>query len=261
MDANNKYKTLYTIEHALNVLELFDGSSPLLSLSEISQKTSLHKSTAYRIVNVLVGRRYLEKDNVTKKYRLGLAVVGLASRRINDLDLISEAHPLMVRLNSETSLTSQLCILDGTEVVYVDEVNSSEVRRSSSMGFRDAAHASSMGKCLLASLSREDLEWRYSGYHFKQYTDKTIKSLEALKAELREVRKKGYATNFGERNPILSSIACPIYNYNGEIIAAISLGASSYLFIPETINNILPHLQRYALMISKRMGYPTDATL
>ena len=252
---------LSTVEHALNILELFDGSSALLSLSDITKKTGLHKSSVYRIVNVLTSRQYLEKDSTTKKYRLGLAIVGLASRRINDLDLVSEAHPLMLRLNAETSLTSQLCVLDGTEVIYVDEVNSAEARRYSNMGFRDAAHASSMGKCLLAALSRDELEWRYTGYHFIRYTDKTISSLDALKTELREVRIRGYATNYGERNPILSSIACPIYNYNSEIIAAISLGASSYLIVPETINNILPHLQRYALMISKRMGYPTDATL
>lgn len=261
MEKEQDTKTLSTVEHALNILELFDGSSALLSLSEISQKTGLHKSSAYRIVNVLTKRRYLERDSISKKYGLGLTIVGLASRRINDLDLVSEAHPLMVRLNSETSLTSQLCVLDGTEVVYVDEVNSAEMRRYANMGFRDAAHASSMGKCLLAALSSEELEWRYSGYQFKKFTEKTISSLSALKAELREVRKKGYATNFGEKNLILSSIACPIYNYNSEIIASISLGASSYLIVPETINNILPHLQRYALMISKRMGYPTDATL
>lgn len=253
--------TLSSVEHAFDVLELFDGTSALLSLSDIEQLTGLHKSSVYRLVQVLAKRGYLEKDLSTKKYRLGVRIIGLASRRINDLDLVAEAHPLMLRLHSETTLTSQLCILDGTEVVYIDEVSSPENRRHTYMGFRDAAYCSSLGKCLLASLSGEELAWRFRDYRFIKYTENTITSFERLKSELKDVRKNGYALNNGERNAILSSIACPIYNYNGEVIAAISLGASSYLFVPETINNILPHLQRYSSMISKRLGYPIDITL
>jgi len=253
--------TLKSVEHAFDILEVFDSETPLLTLSEIGEKTNLHKSSVYRLVRVLVQRGYMEKNPATGKYSLGLRLVGLASNRINDLDLVAVAHPFMIRLHAETSLTTQLCVLDGTDVIYLDEVSGMSARRYNHMGFRGEAYCSSLGKCLLAALSGDELDWRFNGYKFTRYTDTTITSFEALKAELRDVRSQGYAVNRSEHNKILSSVACPIYDFNGDMVAAISLGAASYLFIPETIRNILPHLQRYATMISKRMGYPVDAIL
>lgn len=253
--------TLRSVEHAFDILEAFDSSSPALSMAEIARKTGLHKSSVYRLTHVLLSRGYLDKSPVTGKYCLGLRLVGLASNRINDVELVAEAHPLMLRLNAETALTTQLCVLDGTEVVYLDEVSATAGRRYNNMGFRGEAYCSSLGKCLLAALSGEELDWRFSGYKFVRYTPTTITSYEELKAQLREVRIQGYAMNRAEQNELLSSVACPIYDYTGNIIAAISLGAASYLFIPETIEKILPHLRWYAMMISKRMGYAVDITL
>ena len=261
MGRTESKKTLQTVEHTFDILEAFNSTAPLLSLSELSAKTGLHKSSVYRIVKVLSSRGYLELDRVTKKYSLGLRLVDLASNRINDLELLTEAHTLMLRLHAETSLTTQLCVLDGTDVVYLDEVNSASVRHYTNMGYRGEAYCSSLGKCLLSSLPADELEWRFTGYKFTRYTDTTITSFEKLRAELREIRKQGYAVNRGEKEAILSSVACPIYDYNGNMIAAISLGAASFLLVPETIRNLLPHLQRYAKMISKKMGYPIDISL
>ena len=108
MDRTESKKTLQTVEHTFDILEAFNSTASLLSLSELSAKTGLHKSSVYRIVKVLSSRGYLELDRITKKYSLGLRLVDLASNRINDLELLTEAHTLMLRLNAETSLTTQL---------------------------------------------------------------------------------------------------------------------------------------------------------
>lgn len=253
--------TLKTLEHALNILEIFDPSYPLHSIASIAERTGIHRSSVYRIVKLLTQRGYLEYNPTTHQYGLGLSVVKLASNRINDLELLTEAHSLMLRLHAETSLTTQLCILDGTDVIYLDEVNSPSARHYAHMGTRGQAYCSSLGKCLLSALPSDELEWLYKEYTFTKYTPNTITTFYALRDELRTIRRQGYAINRGEREEILSSIACPIFDYNGNMTAAISLGAASYLLVPETINNLLPHLQRYANMISKRMGYQIDATL
>lgn len=250
--------TLKSVEHAIDVLEIFGASVNLYTLSEIAQQTGLSKSSVYRLVRVLVRRGYLEKNATTGKYRLGYKVLELARYRLDDLELVAEAHPLMLRLHTETSLTTQLCVLDGTEVIYLDEVSAMTARRHANMGYRGKAYCSSMGKCLLAALSGEELDERFFDYRFTRYTETTITSYDQLKAELREVRRQGYALNRGEENSTLSSIACPIYDYNGSVVAAISLGAATFLLIPETIEVILPHLRRYARMISIRMGYPEE---
>ena len=261
MNSDSDIQVLKTLDHALDILEIFDPSFPLYSIADIAKKTGVYKSSVYRIVKLLAKRGYLECNSTTHQYGLGLSVVKLASNRINDLELLTEAHSLMLRLHAETSLTTQLCILDGTDVIYLDEVNSPSARHYSHMGSRGQAHCSSLGKCLLSSLPFEELEWMYKDYTFTKYTPTTITSFSALRSELRTIRQQGYAINHGEQDEILSSIACPIFDYNGNMIAAISLGAASYLIVPETINNLLPHLQRYANMISKRMGYQIDVNL
>ena len=153
----NAQQTLQSVEHALDILEAFSCGSASLTMSEIMESTRLHKSTAYRLVKVLMKRGYLERDAVNATYSLGYCIIGLASSRINDLELVAEAHPLIMRLNAETSLTAQLCVLDGTDVIYMDEVSGTSARRFNSMGGRGPAYCSSLGKCLLAALSGDAL--------------------------------------------------------------------------------------------------------
>ncbi len=252
-------KTLTSVEHALDILDVFASDFSSLSLNEICEATGIHKSSVYRLVKVLLKRGYLDKDVTTGKYRLGLRLINLASSRINDFDLISEARPLMMRLHSETLMATQLCILKGTDVIYLDEVSGTSSKwNNMGMGYRGEAFCSSLGKCLLAALSGEELKMLFHGYRFTKYTENTIDSFEKLKNELKTVRKNGYALNHGEYNSLLSSVACPIYDYSGAVIAAISLGGASYLFIPETIERILPHLRRYAMQLSKCFGYMED---
>lgn len=267
MDKNTKKNfaeqdTLKSVEHALTILELFDSEHPLYSMTEIAQKAGLHPSTAYRLVRVLLRRGYLERRSDIHKYGLGFRLVELASSRINTLELVSEAHPLLVRMHKETSFSSQLCVLDGTDVIYLDEVSGTTAPRHINMGYRRGeAYCSSMGKCLLAAHSGEELDWMFANYKFTRYTDTTITSYEALKAELRTVRRQGYALNRGEREPFMTSLACPIYDYSGDIVAAASAGGVTFQLEPQTINSILPHLRRYTMMISKRLGYAASAHL
>ncbi len=169
--------------------------------------------------------------------------------------MLTEARPLILRLHAEVNLTVQLCILEGTEVVYLDEVNSFNNRRYVRMGFKGPAYCSSMGKCLLSNLSGDDLDTLFDGYSFTRHTDTTITSMEALKKELRLVRQRGWAINNGEHVATLSSIATPIFDYNGSIIASISLGAATWVLSPQKIKEVLPSLKQTSLAISKRLGF------
>jgi DNA-binding IclR family transcriptional regulator len=249
-------QTILTIEHALDILELFTPEKPHYSISEIIQATHLHRSTIYRILSLLIRRNYLEKSSYKGYYTLGIRLISLASTRINDLELITEARPFMFRLYSITGLGSQLCILDGTEVLYLDEVNSLNIRKYTYRGVTGPAYCSSLGKCLLAALSRDELERLFKDYPFKQFTPTTITSLNRLEKELRRVRRQGYAINTGEYSASLASIAVPIYDYNGDTCAAISLGIHiSSGIITSRISELLPHLKNASMEISKRLGY------
>lgn len=163
-------QTLHSVENALNILELLSNENRSMSLSKIAERTQLHKSTVYRLVSVLRKRGYLERDERNGAYTLGYQLIELASRHINDLELLTEARPLILRLHAEVNLTVQLCILEGAEVVYLDEVNSFNNRRYVRMGFKGPAYCSSMGKCLLSNLSGDDLDTLFDGYSFNRHT-------------------------------------------------------------------------------------------
>jgi DNA-binding IclR family transcriptional regulator len=254
-DRSLAMKTLKSVENALDILELFSSRDKLLSLRTISEKTGLHKSTTYRLVWVLRSRGYIEKDENTGHYGLGFQLIELASSHINDLELLTEAKLLMFRLYAEVCLTVQFCILDKTEVVYLEEVNSFIMRKYSRMGFKGPAYCSSLGKCLLSGLSGDTLNNMFEGYKFIRYTDTTLTCLDQLKEELKIVRERGWARNNGERASRLSSIAAPIFDYNGDVVAAVSIGAPTPMLTDEKIQEVLPNLLATAEAISKRLGY------
>jgi DNA-binding IclR family transcriptional regulator len=249
-------KSIQSIERALDILELLaEGDTPF-SLSEISSKTGLHRSTVYRIVNVLKKRGYLEKQEFSKKYTLGLAFVEIASHRIDDLDLITIARKYMMQLHGHlVNLASQLCTLDGTQVVYLEEIAGSIQRKHSHMGYKGPAYCSSLGKCLLSGLSGKELNNLYQNYTFESYTSNTIRNFESLKKELQIVRERGWAENNGERNINLASMAACIFDYTGSVIAAVSIGGLIDQFTPEKKNYYLPVLLSTALDISHQLGY------
>ena len=96
MNSDSDIQVLKTLDHALDILEIFDPSFPLYSIADIAKKTGVHKSSVYRIVKLLAKRGYLECNSSTHQYGLGLSVVKLASNRINDLELLTEAHSIML---------------------------------------------------------------------------------------------------------------------------------------------------------------------
>lgn len=248
--------TLKTLENALNILELFAYGNPSLSLADIRQQTGLHKSTVYRCVSVLSKRGYLEKDMTSNKYRLGLGIIHLASSRIDMLELQAESRPFLLRIQAKVNCSVHLCVLDRTDIIFLDIIDNFSVRSSSVAGsHRTPAYCSSGGKCLLSSLSGEIIDTLYENYEFVRYTDTTITSLQELKLALKTIRPQGFAINRGEMEPQTGSIAVPVFDYTGNAIASVGAGMHMDRMDEAMIHKILPYLKQTATNISKSLGY------
>ena len=248
-------KGVQSIERALDIIEAVAVEQEGLGLTEIAGCTGLHKSTAHRIIATLVNRGYLDRTH-GNRYKVGLKLIEAVSCYINSLELQTEARPYVAQITAHLGLTSHLGVLDGDKVVYIEKMDVvSTVKMYSQIGLRMHAYCSSLGKCLLANYSKEQLDKIMQGCGFTRFTPNTITSIEALHREIAKVRKQGWAMDDEEYELGHRCIGAPIYDYRGDIIAAVSASGDKHILTDDRIDEVSGYVMKVALQISKDMGY------
>lgn len=252
MTADNNVQS---IDRALDIIEALSGESGGLGVTEIATRIGLHKSTAHRIITTMANRGYLTKND-SGNYQIGLKLIEAVSCYINSLELQTEARPYIAKITGELGLTCHLGVLDGSEVVYIEKMDVfSNVRMYSQIGLHVHSYSSSLGKCLLSNYSSEDLRRIMSNCSFIKFTDKTISSIDELIADLDLVRKRGWGIDDEESEVGHRCVGSPIYDYRGDIIAAISASGPTSIFTADRIDHVAGYLKEQAMEISKSMGY------
>jgi len=226
-----------------------------LGVTEISRRTNLHKTTVHRILSSLCNRNYVEK-NKDGEYKIGLKLIEIAGCHINELELQTEARPYLLELSSKYNLTSHLGLLDGLNVVYIEKLEIyTHMRLYKQIGYRVPAYCSSLGKCLLSSLSEMELEDIMSNCTFERFTENTICDINNLKKHLRNIRMQKWAMDNQEQIIRQRCIAAPIYDYRGEVIPAVSGSGNLEQLPDEKIKVIADYIVSIAIEISRRLGY------
>lgn len=244
-----------SIERALDIIEAVVAEQNGMSLTELSAKSGLHKSTAYRITETLVHRGYLTKTD-EGKYRIGLKYIEVASCFITSLELQTEARPYVAEVASHLGLTSYLGILDGDKVIYIEKMDVvSSMRMFVNIRQKVSAYCSSLGKCLLSNFSKLEIDDIMKDCDFIKFTPNTIASLEELHREIAKVRSKGWAMDDEEYEKGHRCIGAPIYDYRGDIIAAISASGDKHVLTDDRIEEVARYVVKTAKEISKMMGY------
>lgn len=252
-----------SIERGLAVLASFRSSSPLLGVSELARGLGLSVSTTHRYVTTLAELGYLEQDRGSRKYRLGPRVLDLGFAAINSMDLRGIANPHLQQLSEETGYTVNMAVLDDIEIVYVERCRSRragqrEIDLDLHIGARLPAYCTSMGKVLLASRPDSEVRALIARMQLRKRGPNTLTARSALLAELERVRRDGIAVNNEELAYGLRSIAAPVRNRAGEVVAAINLAVHRSMGISSTdevVSRLGPALRRTASTISARIGY------
>lgn len=248
--------TISTLSRTLKILETFDVKTPVLRLTDIAAKVELHKSTVYRLLSYLVSENYLDFNERTKEYRLGIKFLTIASVVLSSLDIADISKPIMRDLVEKTGQTANLAVLDRDSVIYISKVEpSSSIRISTRIGARLPAHCTALGKVLLAHLPNENLKNILSQMKLTKFTRLTITIKESLKKELKEIYNKSYAIDHEEFLDGLVCAACPVFDYKNEAIAAISISGSVTVFKEEQIEEWIKLLKVSSDKISKQLGY------
>jgi len=209
-------------------LELFESvakSRHGMSIEELAKARGMHRSSVYRYVGPLLQAGYVQKGE-DGRFHLGPKILELSSLALEKLDVRNIAHPLLIQLSEATNATVHLARLDGSEVVYLDKV---ETHRSlpivSRIGSRAPVYCTGLGKAVLAFLPAERLNGVVSQLHFKRFTKNTIASVKELLKDLSLVREQGYALDNEEHEENISCVAFPVFDLYEEPIAAVSVTA------------------------------------
>ncbi|MEH7114185.1 IclR family transcriptional regulator [Neobacillus niacini] len=241
----------------LEILKLFGEERTTLSLVEIAKELDVSRTVPFRLLYTLQSIGYLSQDEATKRYSLTPKVLEIGFSYLSSLKLPEIAQPYIETLRDETGASCHLSILDGHEVVYV---GSAPVRGISAInvniGLRLPAHATANGKVQLAYQSKEQLNMVLFGSYLKPYTQRTQTDLLDLQQELEGIRLRGYAISRGELTLGIQSVAAPIFDRSGKVLAAVNVVGTEKTFHDEFIKKIaLPKALETSAKLSSYMGY------
>ena len=217
-------RVLASVRNAARLLKQFSSREREFGVSELARRLELGKSTVHRLLVTLTSEHLLEQDPFSGKYRLGLAMHDLGAAVSTHLDLHEAVIPPMELLRNATNESVQVAVLDGREVVYIERLDSAQtLRLFLEVGRRNDAYSTSTGKCLLAYLPEGELEPLLRGWKLAAKTSYTITNMRRLRRELKEIRRLGYAQNINESEVGVLSVAAPIRDLSGRVIAAMSV--------------------------------------
>lgn len=240
-----------SLARGLTVIRAFDAEHPFLTLTEVATRTGLTRAAARRFLHTLVRLGYVRTDG--KLFSLRPRVLELGYAYLSSLSLPEVALPHMERLVEQVGESSSLAVLDDGDVVYVARVPTRRIMNVAiSVGTRFPAHATSMGRVLLAHLPAGSRASHLEAQRLASFTPHTVVDPARLDAILDEVREQGHALIRQELEEGLQALAVPVRNAQGEVVAALNLSAPISRGGPDALRaELLPPLQQAAADIQR----------
>jgi DNA-binding IclR family transcriptional regulator len=242
------------VERALNILEAAANRRDGMTNSEISRKLDIPKSSASYILRTLERRGYLRREAETGRYRLGLKILSLGGDAQANLDIADVALPFMRMLSEKIRMTVHLAVLDQGEAVYIEKVEAPGFFKVNTwVGRRMFLHSTSVGKCLLAWLAKDDVETIVKQQGLKKRTPKTITSITKLLADLEHVKQSGYAVDDEENSLGARCLGAPIFDGAGNVTAALGASGTLTQMDEDSMPRIIDALKETARRVSRQL--------
>ncbi len=250
----NGASTVQALDRGLMILEALSRVNGA-TLSELALQVGMPPSTAHRVLATLQNHGFVEFDENTQEWMIGVGAFRVGSSYLVRTNLVDAARDTMRKLMQETGETANLGIMDGTHVVFVSQVEThNPIRAFFRPGTRSEMHASGIGKALLANMARKDVEKTLRKTGLRRFTPNTLTSADALFRDLETSRKRGWALDNEERYSGMRCVAAPIYNAFGETIAGISVSGPAVRFSDEVILSTGPIVRKAAERITEMIG-------
>ena len=261
MNKNIKRKkseyAIQAVENAFDVLEQFTSEKGSLGITELSNNLGLHKNNIFRLLATMQNKGYIEQDLNTEEYRLGIKNLELGRAFLNHTGLLKVTKPILSELMDQVHENVYLGLLRNDQIVYVEHVESKQVLRvTSRIGTRLSPLCTAIGKVVLAHMSDHERNRVIDSNEFVKHTDNTIIDRDSFLKELKEVKANGYSYDNEELDSGVTCIGAPIFNYEKNIVAGISISGPTLRINKESGSKFfIPKVKEYSLKLSRAIGY------
>ena len=255
--ANHDVYFVPGLHRGLRILEILGTAKAPMSLSEIARAMDLSRSSAFRLVYTLKQMEFLKDGEQKNTYTLGAKVLNLGFAYLSNQPITTIARPLLAQLRDTTGVSTHLSVLEGHNVLYLGSHQArSGFVSNMATGKRVEAYATAIGWCLLSGKSDAELAAFCKGLDMPSITEHTPTSFQTLKARVDQVRTDGFIVSHGFREPGGSSIAVPVWDQAGNVVACVNLSGPDSGFDFDKLESFyLPETKATALRISRELGY------
>ena len=238
---------MMSLARGLLVIQAFSERRLQLSISQLSRRTALSRASVRRCLHTLSKLGFAGTDD-GRSFYLRPRVLALGHSYLSSMPLATAAQPILEHLSQILHESCSIALLDGTEIVYVARAHVTRIMAIDlGVGTRLPAFCTSMGRVLLANLPANELESVLPKIEFKRFTDRTVTSVEKLRQVLAAVKREGHAIIDQELELGLRSMAVPVRNPAGRVVAAINVGAHGQrVSIQDMRTRFLPYLHAAA---------------
>jgi DNA-binding IclR family transcriptional regulator len=244
------------LERGLRILMSFTARQPEWSLQDLHTALAINKATLLRLLSVLRAAGFVQLDETTGRYRLGIRAFEVGSAYVAAVPLEQLALPYLRTLSARTNQTANLAVLDGQEVVHIAVAEPDRpLRFHTRVGLRDAAYCTGLGKVLLAHLDPVVLEHYLAQVKLGRRTPATITTKAGLRRELATIRAGACAEDREEDIPGLRCLAAPVRNATGQVVAAVSITGPAAEFAGPERDALEVALLTATDEISQRLGF------
>ena len=248
-----------SLERGLAILEILAESQKGLTLSNLSKRAGLAKSSVHCLLLTLERCGYLHRSSLTGRYLFGTRLLSLATKSIGRLGLKQLALPSLIGLARETSLTVHMAIKDRGTAVLVEKIDPPGlIRLATWPGKQMDLHCTGVGKALLAYSTEDEVSKLIRGYGLPQHNLNTLSSSPQVFEELTQTRQRGYSYDDEEDEIGLRCIGAPIFNQNRDCVAAISIAGTTSQIKPSNAALLGKKTRQVAGKISSQMGFDEE---
>lgn len=244
-----------SLTRGLSILEALAKAEGGLTLTDLVHRVQLPPSTTHRLLATLEKMGYVYQAGDLGLWYVGLQAFAVGTTFLSNRDFVAQSHSYMRRLMEQAGETANLAILDGTEAVFIAQVQCHEMMRTLvKLGSRVPLHASGVGKAIFAALADEQIDAILKVVGLPRITDNTIVAPETMWAALRVIRQRGYSFDDEEHARATRCVAATIYDEHAEPLGAISLAGPVSRLTDERIRQLGPVVARTAEELTRQLG-------
>jgi len=246
------------VTRAVKLLRHIAAKQSVANVSQAARAIGINRTTLLRLIHTLEAEAFIERIPGTEDYTLGTGLIELAAQKIFSMDVVEAASPVLARLSAELGLSCHLGIRQEREVIYLlRQAPNVHLVSNVRVGSRLPAHATTMGRIILANLPWSEVEALYRDVDLGAVTSKTATTLDRLKRQIEADRIAGVAASQSNYEAGIDSFAAPVFDFTGKVVAAINVsGPESAFREPATRREMIAAaVRRSGAEISKRMGY------